>query len=257
MKQIITWLIFSLFLSCSPNFYSPNQQNVPGFEKKGEIKYNGSIYLDPFFLKLWGGDLQYAKSISHKSAFLVNGALYFSNNSRTYYTGFLNGSIYLPGGRGQGAEIGYGQFKKVNKSIIMEMYSFGGLGSFYNNTEDFNGRFKGKFTRLSIQPSTTFKNEKFDLALSFRMSHLYYFDIDGQYENYNKLLKNHPNYFFIEPAITMRYGSNNFKLHTQLVYSGLINDGYRKNDLFKYYDIHIPFNLSIGLKINLNTGLNK
>ena len=141
----------------------------------------------------------------------------------------------------------------VLNDIITEVYGFASLASFCNNTHlgDLNGNFKGKFTRLAIQPSITYKTKYFEAAVSSRINHLHYYKIRGQYELYDELLENTPDNFFIEPAITLRMGLNKVKLQLQYQHSYWLNshNHYENNNEVKY-----PFtkmNFTAGLKFDL------
>lgn len=242
-----------LFYSCSPNFYVPNQQHVPGFTSQGQTKLSASLVLNPDN-DVKGGDVQLAHSITDRTAILFNVNKYYGYNKSSQFHGFPFGSNnYDLGGSGHALEVGYGYFKANDSRVITEVYGFASLASFCNNTHlgDLNGNFKGKFTRLAIQPSITYKTKYFEAALSSRINHLHYYKIRGQYELYDELLENTPDNFFFEPAITLRIGFNRVKLQLQYQYSYWLNSNKlnENNNEVKY-----PFtkmNFTLGLKFDL------
>ena len=76
-----------LFYSCSPNFYVPNQQHVPGFTSQGQTKLSASLMLNPD-KDVKGGDVQLAHSITDRTAILFNANKYYGYNKSSRFNGF-------------------------------------------------------------------------------------------------------------------------------------------------------------------------
>lgn len=252
-KATIALVILFLMQACSPNFYVPNNQNLPGFTEKGQTKVN-AVFLLNLERKVKGGDVQLAHSLTNRSAILFNTCLYYGHNEKSTFNGFpFKSNQYDLGGRGHALEAGYGFYKEVKAGFIAEVYGMEALGGFKNNVHasDSNGSFGGKFNRISIQSGFTYKSKHFETVVSSRFNYLHYFNIRGQFDQYDKLLKDTPDNFFFEPGITFRVGFNKVKLQLQYQYSLLLNN----NDFYiDNPEINYPFttiNLTVGLKLDL------
>jgi hypothetical protein len=241
-----------MFYSCSPNLYIPNTQHVPGFTHRGQTKLTASVVLNPD-KDVKGGDVQLAHSIGDRTALLFHATRYYGHNGKGF-SGFpFRDDGYKLGGSGHAVELGYGYYKSHHPRVVAELYGFGGLAWFSNNVHigDFMGGFNGRFTRLAIQPSITFKTKYIETAISSRINHLHYFHIRGQYEPYDVLLKDTPDNFFFEPAITLSLGLKKVKLQLQYQYSYRLNS----NRIFEQGGaVQYPFtrmNFTAGLKLDL------
>ena len=73
MKIIGVLLLCSMYIACAPSFYSPNQQNVPAFQKRGQAVVNASVGFD-------GYDFQSAYALTDCIALQLNGMSYAQND---------------------------------------------------------------------------------------------------------------------------------------------------------------------------------
>lgn len=231
-------LLTLLFCACSPKFYSPNMQNIPLMEEKGQAQIMG------------GGngshiDLQGAYAFTDHVAAQLNTALFVPPNLN-------NGN----GGSGMFIEAGPGYYRTMNDLWVFETYGLFGYGSFENHlpstVSDYpntTGDISGQLIRYGIQPAIGFSTRYFSAAISSRVAMLSYFDVSGNltYDNTDqvKYLRNHSDNLLFEPAITIRGGLDFVKLQMQLGRSfNLVNPGFRQDDTF----------LTFGLMLNLRTG---
>lgn len=252
MKEIFYLSLFISLTSCSPNFYLPNAQHVPGFTKKGEEKISGQVLVDPSG-ELYGADVQYAFTVNNNNAVLLNAAGYFSSKSKEADTAPTNEFINLDldifdddGGSGQGIEVGYGYFTKVKNKHSFEVYGFAGIAVFSNNTSyDDEGGFKGNMFRTSIQPSYTMKSKLMEFALSSRVCGIHYFNIRGQFEGYDELLRSKGGFYFFEPALTLKIGKKNVQFQLQYQHSFLLNQS--GITTFQY----MPVNFGAGVNVKI------
>lgn len=232
MKNSIYVSIIFLTISCSPTLYIPNQQVVTSFNEKKETCVSGTIIFDGFGITK-GGDISVAHSITNHWALLGKYTHYYARNERTV------GPIYThttTGGKGIGTELGIGYFTKL-KTFNAELWLISGLGSVTNNTSetDVLGNFSSRIFRTALQPALSYRKKYLEISLSSRLSHLHYYSIRGQYEPYDELLKNTPDYFFMEPALTIRLGMKNLKFQLQYQHAYLLNQGINnENEIFPY-----------------------
>lgn len=201
-----------MLASCSPKFYVPNTQNVPLIREKGEVDLT---------LSGNGNQVEFQGAYGVSNAFAVQ----------------LNGGAFIPsdldngnGGSGKFVEVGGGVFKQLSDHVVFETYGIVGLGSFENHLPSTiadspltTGDISASFIRLGVQPNLGYRSKYFTAAISSRFSNVSYNNLRGAlyfdgkdqvaYLNANK------SNFFIEPALTLRGGSEKIKLQVQYVYS--------------------------------------
>ncbi len=214
-------LLFSAFMvcSCTHYYYVPNAQNVPLFKEKNEYRLSANYGL---------GDESSCAEIQ---------AAYSPTSNIGITANFISaqGQDRSRPNKGQGYYIegAAGYYRPLSNSAVFEIY--GGLGSgnqhhtyydIYNNQS--NGTSGMSFNRLFVQPSIGLAFDEFDIAFSTRICKLSFYGIKNNIFNntfeYDALRAiSGRNYFFAEPAITVRGGYKNFKVQCQGVFSGNLN----------------------------------
>lgn len=203
-------LIVNLFIcACSPKFYTPNTQNVPIIRAKGQTNLsfagNGNQV-----------EFQGAYGLSNALAVQLNGGFYIPKNEG-------NGD----GGSGRILEAGLGYYKNIGDALLFDTYVLIGAGKMENHfpssvvdNPNTTGKLTADVLRFGIQPSLSFHRKYFSLSLSARMTSLNYSNIDGTLiyasEDQATYLEDNKSNFMIEPAITVRGGTEKFKLQVQL-----------------------------------------
>jgi hypothetical protein len=99
--------------------------------------------------------------------------------------------------------------------------------------------------RIGVQPNIGYKSTYFSAALSSRIVHLSYNNVDGDliFENVNQpdYLRENSSILLLEPALTVRGGLAKVKLQLQYGYSlNLSNQDFRQDKVF----------LTVGLNFN-------
>lgn len=222
--------------------YMPNMQNVPQFQEKNEVNLTASPQ-----------NVQLAWAYSENMGVLGN---YFrrslsvesDNGDRIKIANTL-----LEGGTG------YYKYTKDG----MTFSSFGGMGfgeSEYTyqipSTPSLNERFKADLFRFFLQGSIGYVAGKDNINIAFtaRYANAAFSNIDTNNLKKQDLRRRRidnlekQNFNFIEPGITFRAGFKYIRAHSQLVYSGKLED--RSLNYF-------PINLNIGLTLDLRAIYNK
>lgn len=221
--------------SCSPKYYSPNSHNVPLFSEKGET----SLTLTGNGNRL---EFQGAYAISNHFAIKADGGIFSPPN-------IDNGN----GGSGKFGELGVGYFISRYENLIFETYAIVGYGGFENHLPSTQhtypstkGNISANLLRVGIQPNFGFKSKNFSLAISSRIVNLSYSNIKGDLIYGDVLqtqyLKNNSSNFLVEPALTLRGGSENFKLQLQYGLSfNLTNESFKQDVMFLTAGINVNF----------------
>lgn len=224
MKTLIILLSSAfIFAACSPKYYVPNTQNVPLISEKGETNVN-----------VTGNGNQ----VEFQGAYGVSNAFAVQLNSGWYIPADLdNGN----GGSGRFVEFGGGYFNTIRENWVLETYGIVGFGKFENHlpsttmdSPQTNGDISANITRFGIQPNFGYKSKYFSAAISSRIVNLTYNNIDGDliFENEDQVeyLKNNSSNFLIEPAITIKGGTEKIKLQLQYLYSANLTKSDFKQD---------------------------
>jgi hypothetical protein len=250
LKKIILLLANSALLltGCSHYYYISNVQNVPLFSEKKELVYSGGTLLK---YQAVSAEFQGAYALTDKFAV----SMAFMHITADYDKNWGKGSYY------EGAA---GYYKPQGKHGVFELY--GGIGAskqyhryrsddLYFDTimiQKPAGTSNMKFIKLFIQPSYGWKYKSFEIALSSRICNLSFFDINNkivrsenqrEFLNLNDIEKN-KNFFFFEPAITIRFGLKNIKIQFQ----GLV-DSYLNNGRNHFDECHLSLGLSGRFKL--------
>ncbi len=219
-RNFLLFIIFILSLSSCKIMYIPNMENVPLFKEKGEVRATISTT-----------NFQAAVAVANNVGVMVNG--YANNGSGEVFSSqndfqYISNRYFIEGA--------VGGFFPVEENFIFEVYAGGGVGYIsYNENElysIFGGSNNGPFSKYSadiqklfLQPNMGFTNENIDFALSFRFVGLKFSNIDTVNYTVKELIDENiydldrPIYFFIEPAITIRFGYKWAKFHVQTIYS--------------------------------------
>jgi len=241
-KQIFLGLIIFvgthfLLTNCSPSYYFPNAHNVPLLFHKGE----GTLTLT------LGGSEYVNSSVEGQGAYAITNNFALMTN---FCTAWGKREDY-GSGYGSLVELGAGYFKPVSSQFVFETYAGGGPGGVTNYFEPDKLEYsKLRFTKLFIQPAFGYKAPLFNIALSLRGVNLNYYAFQNSYLNtggkwtyYSK----DPNYYLLEPALTLRGGLPNIKLQLQLGLSYNMTDPEFKQEIY---------NINLGLFFRLNTNKN-
>ena len=223
MKLFMMMLCISS-IACSPKFYTPNTQNTPMLQHKGQasatLAGNGNQV-----------EIQGAYAVTDHVGIQVNGGAFIPKDQD-------NGN----GGSGKLVEFGAGYFTPISDKISFEAYGLFGMGSFENylpSTFDANpsssANIEAKLMRYGIQPGINYQTRSFGIGLSSRVTNLSYSDIKGDLifggVDQVEFLQDRKSNLLIEPAITLRGGTERIKLQLQIMAS--INasyDDFRQDD---------------------------
>lgn len=227
MKNLI--IISTLLLaSCSPQYYAPNTQQIPGLKHQGSLAASVATTGSSV-------DIQAAYAFSDHYGIQVNGGIYpkQEDNSDNEYSG---------SGKGYLLEAGPGYYHPfLNDKLIFETYLLGALGHVNNDfpgtvttNPNTTGKIEAGVFRLAIQPSLLFTNKFFDVGVSTRIANIHYSNIQGSLifggEDQVEYLKMENSHWLLEPAITLRLGYEKFKVQAQIGKSlNLSNSDFRQS----------------------------
>jgi hypothetical protein len=225
-----------LLAGCNPKYYSPNTQNVPLLEKKGEtnltLSGNGNQV-----------EFQGAYAISENMGLMANGGLFIPSD-------LDNGN----GGSGSFGEVGLGFYAPLENNMVFETYGLIGVGSVENHfpgnvaeNSPLKGEVKASVFRVGIQPNLGYKSGNFSAAVSSRFSVLSYSGAEGDLvfdgENQVDYLNANKSNFLIEPALTLRGGLDKVKLQVQVGYSlNASNSDFKQDNGFVTVGLNFNFN---------------
>jgi len=212
ITKYIHYLIFISillsFTSCQ-TMYLPNMQNVPVFQKKGDIKVNLNL-----------NNYQVAWAPLNKAGLFVNGyykkrGIFHIDDGKTYD---YKVDSYL-------IEAGLGTFWKFENHSV-EIYAGGGKGygdiQFGMSPRGMGGGLS-HYNKIFIQPVIGFGNGPWKFCFSARISFLNFYDFveyftDPWQQIYDPTIESNTP-FFIEPAFTLSRNINLFRIKGQLQYS--------------------------------------
>jgi hypothetical protein len=176
----------------------PNIHNIPLFKERNEFTATLTVGGQP--LSAESIELQGAYSITDKTSVMADFMLGEDNRYRDLYF-----------------DVGYGYYKPFGKYGVFEISSGLALDYRYAQHSD-NSNYSSStwFVKPFIQPSIGLTNRGFDIALSGRICALKYFGFAKSNYNYEYLNKT---YYFIEPALTVRFGWKWIKYQMQFCQS--------------------------------------
>ncbi|MFN8320408.1 MAG: hypothetical protein U0V54_13400 [Saprospiraceae bacterium] len=235
MKNLFLFILILPFLSCAPEFYSPNRINIPELGKKKDFKITiVKGYID--------FEAQTAYGLTNHIGILCN----YANTS------YRNSSTNFEVAGGRMFEIGGGYFTK-KRSLIFENYITFGRGSFFNRAEFLDplnekndGKLDSDFSKFGIQSSLSLQHDLFSISGALRYTNLQYTNITGNMysgnQNLREFLNLNSGYNFIEPAFQIGIGFKNIRINVQYQRSYVIN----KTDYY-YYN---KYNYSAGILLS-------
>ena len=222
--KILVAVISICTVSCSPKFYTPNTQNTPMFQNKGELN---------------------ATLAGNGNQVELQGAYAATNNIGVQ----INGGIFRPkeedngnGGSGNFGEVGIGYYLAISENITFETYGLLGLGNFENHlpstlaaNPESSGKLEANILRYGIQPGVNYQSDNFGIGLSTRIANLSYSKIKGGLifdgENQALFLEENKSNLLVEPALTIRGGTQYLKLQLQIISSiNTSNADFRQDD---------------------------
>ncbi|MEO7175280.1 MAG: hypothetical protein ABIV51_05510 [Saprospiraceae bacterium] len=224
-KSCYLWAILPLLLcQCSPKYYTPNTQNVPLLQAKGQSNISLSGNANQI-------ELQASTAVSDMIGLQLNGGIFFPSD-------LDNGN----GGSGKVIEAGVGYYKPIGDNFVFETYGLLGFGNVENhlpsevaNNPGTTGDIKANIIRYGIQPNFGFVTKYLTAAISARFVALHYSNIEGslifEQEDQVIALEDQSNNFLIEPALTLTGGLERLKLKLQVMGSfNLSNSNFRQDN---------------------------
>ena len=211
---LIAFTVLS-FASCKI-MYIPNAQNVPMLEEKGDIK-----------VELGTKDLQVAYGVTDHLGIMVNG--YYNKNDWSVTSGTLDNQ-YLS--KRMLVEGGLGYYTTLGENGRFDVYGGAGYGKVHYDYELYDNEvltesntFGVDIMRVFLQPAIGFQTDNFGLAFSTRLASVNFSNIDSvgytpaelEAEGLNELEDNM--FFFLEPALTIRFGIKYAQLQFQPYYN--------------------------------------
>lgn len=213
---VSTGAIFAMGISsCGPVLYTTVGQNVPLFQKEGEVALSiGAATTSNI------SDVYYGSSANGIS---VQGGVAISNHIGiiSSYNALKVDNYDEWTGRGNYFEFGLGAFKhNEGQRFIYEVYIGSGFGSLKSSFE--NEFVHAKYVKPFIQPSVGFSMDYFEVAFTPRIGLVNYssksfnltdpessFAIEDYFRKKNSTL-------VLEPGITIRGGLKNIKFQSQV-----------------------------------------
>ncbi|MFO8086696.1 MAG: hypothetical protein R6T91_02665 [Bacteroidales bacterium] len=243
MNRRVIFLIMgmSFFFAACNVAYIPNRHNVPLMQEQGDASVSISTT-----------NLQTAYAFSDHGALMGN--LYFRQNrwNNSPDDMVTTSSTDYQSNRFLG-ELGLGYYKDLGEGAVFELYGGGGLGNIGFKTIDANPildrKYHAKMAKVFLQPNIGFKSEYIDVVLSTRLSILSFRDVDTTNYTVSSLttdnlidLDQQP-YFFLEPALTMRFGYRFINAYAQAIVASKLNPE-RIN--YRSFGINVGIELDLG-----------
>lgn len=237
MKTTFFLLACMVLTSCAPVFYSNVGQNVPLFQKKGEVFLAGGISATnnrDDFTSIDGLNVMAAAAVDSNMAVLFS---FYSLKTSDPQSDEWSG-------KGNYVELGMGLFErgrisKLTGEIFVGL-GYGTINSSYND-EHINLKYLKPF----IQPSGGFSTGALDIAFTPRIGLVQYVSNHSNNSIADNFYAEKKSTFIFEPGVTVRLGYRNVKLQYQLTYStfkySFISNydpfvGERVNPINSYYE---------------------
>ncbi|MFO7879249.1 MAG: hypothetical protein R6V52_04355 [Bacteroidales bacterium] len=242
MKTFLLPMLLLLLLSTSCKvMYKPSMQNVPLLQNKGDVTSTVSY-----------NNYQVAYGLTDNLGVMLNGHYnknqWASTSAHEIRKEYITSRYSLEGG------LGY--YSNFDENSVFEIYGGGGYGAYDYNFDKFENdnylstyEYAAASWRAFVQPSVGYSTDNFQIAFSTRFMGVGFFDI--AYKNYteSELSAEDINdldgniYPFLEPALTIRAGSEVLKFHIQLIYSRKLT-----NQSLSY----MPLNLNFGVNLSFS-----
>lgn len=248
-------LILATYLSgCVPVLYTGVGQNVPLFEKKGEVALSAG------YSEAMGEDYDVVFSSEYVEGFHAQAAAAVGN-----HTAIISSLYSLKGdgdwsGKGSYFELGIGRFThNETKNLAGEIFMGVGFGSL-NNSYD-GSQVNVKYVKPFIQPSGGYTSRYFDLAFTPRIGLVCYtsksvnlFDA-GQINSFDDFWAEKRNTLVFEPGVTARVGVKNVKFQVQYSHTSF-NASYGDEGYSPVYKNYLSLGLFILISDRWKTILN-
>lgn len=201
-----------LFAGCTTSYYIPNTQNVPVIDGKGVTAITLAGNSDQV-------EFQAAYGLTDGLAVQANGAWYLPRDED-------NGN----GGSGRLLEVGPGWYRNLSDRWLFDTYGLVGFGQVENHfpstlptAPPTTGRIEAKLMRYALQPGITYKSKYFTATGSVRAGYLTYHAIDGtlllEGVRQEQYLARNDAHLLVEPALTLRGGTERIRLQLQVMQS--------------------------------------
>ena len=225
-------------LETRANYYTPITQNVSLFKKKFEFNLSGGMKLGQYTVGFY---LQSAMAITSHASIMFNYA-YICAPTPLYG----NDDKDPPNFEENMYDVGLGYFLPITKRLVFESYAGYGSGTIRNNASWFisyqspptfiNYKSRIRYSSFFLQPAAGLRTKYVELALSARFRLVNYTSIEcidgtGNTGDFFEDLHSAPIKYFLEPALTARFGGESVKAHIQFGISCLFkNTGKKYND---------------------------
>lgn len=229
-RRTISAVIFSLLITSCVSVYRPNPVNTPLLEKKGDVK--AALVIQD------GLHFQSAAAIANNTAIIFNAGYDITSFKKANEDDDEKEHFICEGG------IGF--FDKFSDNWLWEIYTGYGIGSFKVNKDDYDFfehdpmDAEGNIGRFFIQPAVGYSSENFAVSFALRTC---YVTILNYHSNNDVRLSKYG--YFYEPALTMKFGGEKFKVVTQMGFSKP-----RRSSILTGWEPE-PFFGGIGFEVNL------
>lgn len=216
-RLILLFLVANSIVSCSHTYYMSNTQQVNMFEEKNEARIFGAYGYEDGYTQQGEGGISY--SITDK--FAASASYMFVSGS-----GKKIGGDHVKRndtGTGHYGEISAGYYKPLTKHFIFDTYVGIGMANQRHNYNGDNWETSSasiNFQKYFVQPSFGYHNRFMEIALSSRLSTVYFNGItfNGNLKERTEVLAL-DNSLIAEPAVTLSVGLENIKAQAQVIYT--------------------------------------
>lgn len=197
---------FILFSGCS-TVYVPNMVNMPLLREQGQVNASFSV----------AQDLQFAYAPTPHLGLMVNG--FYKKE-----TNILNDGPEASNGWGHLIEFGAGYYNPFHDLLSAEGFGGIGLGSVTSQNIDTSGNertWTARGLKMFIQPNLGLSSRFIDAGVAGRFAMVKFSNIrtrnytQDQLEAEGLAGLDRPAFFFFEPALTVRFGYQWFKVFAQ------------------------------------------
>lgn len=244
------------FISCNPHFYQPRPLEPALLTEIGQLKINtisdNMNAVSVAYSPKQNLGLQIGVSLNHNKTIATDGS--------GRETKYLDENRFNP-------NISGGYYKKLSSTFLFETYGGIGLYNYRNSGKAY--LLKMNSSNLFIQPSIVFIDKNIEFAFTIRVDNLsrgktILSDSVLTAEDQKKyMFLNYKSYYFIQPGLTFRFGTKNYKAQFQISESIPFSNNYRTiyGDRNRFISLS-PFseknkiNYSLGLNFCINNLLN-
>ena len=256
LSLILSTIIGICLVGCSPVLYSPVGQNVPLFEKKGEVMLNGGVCdSDVEFLDVLGGNYAFGYYVQGATAITDKVAItssFYSMRGVPYED--ADASISGSGWYWEFAGGRYGSYQK--KFLKWEILAGAGIGSIKNQIDQ--DHLNLSYFKPFVQPTLAVKWKYIELAFTPKLALINYtsHEIDltetEKREMAESFFRKNQSVGVYEPGITLRAGLKNIKLQIQTCFTSFNTAGWEGEPAINrlYTSLGITYRFQILRKTN-------